>query len=181
MNSGFHVPKVHEDGLLEERCLHFALNNRDETKTESFARIGICWLGGQVENQFLVRVKISKKMKQKIIAMLVTSMIATAWTVSAAITVLGPTEAALGNANVTTSQAKIGAGAWAGNGATKAEAYLYWNSVYDPGNLGPLKVGDINSLSFSTFKPTTGGSAPDWYLTKYTAPTGVGDDSWYGH
>jgi hypothetical protein len=120
-------------------------------------------------------------MKKLIVAMSVASMLATAWTVNAAITVLGPAEAGLGNANVTTSQAKIGSGAWAGNGTTKAEAYLYWNSVYDPGNLGPLKVGDNSSVSFSTFKATTGGSAPDWYLTIYTARTGVGDDSWYGH
>ncbi len=81
----------------------------------------------------------------------------------------------------TTAEAKIGNGSWQANGSTKSSI------SFTPADLGfssSITLSDIESMSFSTFKSTTGGSAPDWYLTLYTVPTGdpISDNGapWYG-
>ncbi len=82
-----------------------------------------------------------------------------------------------------TAQSKIGSGSWQANGATKSSI------GFTPASLGfspTTTLADIESMSFSTFKSTTGGSAPDWYLTVYTTPpaapnsTNNNGSGWYG-
>lgn len=81
----------------------------------------------------------------------------------------------------TTDQAAIGTGSWQANGATKSSTWFTPESLgFDAGTT----IADVEEMSFKTYKSTTGGSAVDWYLTIYTAPTGntISDNgsSWYG-
>jgi hypothetical protein len=82
-----------------------------------------------------------------------------------------------------TAEAKIGNGSWQANGVSKSSIGF---SPADLGFASSITLADIESMSFSTFKSTTGGSAPDWYLTVYTAPpaapnaTNNNGSSWYG-
>ncbi|MCP4128542.1 MAG: hypothetical protein GY753_15985 [Gammaproteobacteria bacterium] len=78
--------------------------------------------------------------------------------------------------NTTTANSSIGNGAWQANGTAKSTYY------FDISSLGSnIKVSDLTEMGFSTYKTTTGGTAPDWYFTIYTKPDGVDDSSgWYG-
>lgn len=107
--------------------------------------------------------------------------------VSAAGTVTVTDPAAAGSAtgtsaaNTSTDQASIGTGSWQANGTAKSSISFTPESLgFDAGTT----IADIEEMSFKTFKSTTGGSAVDWYLTIYTAPTGeaISDNgsTWYG-
>ena len=95
----------------------------------------------------------------------------------------GPFATATGTTAAVTSfaEAKIGSGSWQANGVAKSSIWFTPASLgFDPSTT----IADVESMSFSTLKSTTGGSAPDWYLTIYTAPTGnaISDNGspWYG-
>jgi hypothetical protein len=81
----------------------------------------------------------------------------------------------------TFDEAKIGTGSWQANGVAKSSISF---SLADLGLSPTTTITDISSMSFSTLKSTTGGSAPDWYLTVYTVPTfnPISDNgaAWYG-
>jgi hypothetical protein len=81
----------------------------------------------------------------------------------------------------TFAEAKIGQGSWQANGMSKSSISF---TLADLGLSPTTTITDISSMSFSTLKSTTGGSAPDWYLSVYTVPTGmpISDNGavWYG-
>ena len=99
------------------------------------------------------------------------------------ITVTDPDYFATDTAPALTSnaQAKIGTGSWQANGTAKSSISF---SPEDLGFSSSITISDVQSMSFSTYKSTTGGSVPDWYLTIYTAPTTAPNanngSSWYG-
>lgn len=75
--------------------------------------------------------------------------------------------------------AAVGAGSWKANGSTKSTIYMTPEMLFGSG--ASFTIDDIVSFSWQTNKITTGGSAPDWYLTIYTTPDDESDDaSWYG-
>ncbi len=104
------------------------------------------------------------------------------WTVGnlgATTIVLGESEATNGpllngtsSINTTTSNSFSGNGAWQANGTSKSSYY------FDISSLGPITVGDLKEISFSTYTD----SSVDWYITIYTLADGENDDSnWYGY
>jgi hypothetical protein len=129
------------------------------------------------------------KLKNRLIA--AATMMATAWTASANVVVLGPSDAANGPISngsspidTTTSQHMIGSGSWQANGTAASQYYLYYNgSSATEDGLGQLTVSELTSLSLSTYlnNAVNGANAPDWYLTIYTAPHAGGEQSWYGN
>ena len=103
--------------------------------------------------------------------------------------VLGPSDAANASApiNTTSSQAAIGTGAWQANGTAVSQYYLYASTIIGGNSttelgLGQLTVSQLSSLSLSTFlTPAQAASAPNWFLSIYTAPYTGGEQSWYGN
>ena len=84
-------------------------------------------------------------------------------------------------ANTSSAQALLGSGSWQANGTAKSSI------GFTPADLGfssTITISDVESIDWSTFKTTTGGSAPDWYLTVYTQPSANplnnNGSSWYG-
>jgi len=77
------------------------------------------------------------------------------------------------------SLAAVGNGSWQAGGVAKTSVYLTPELLFGSG--ASFTVNDITDFSWQTNKTTSGGSAPDWYLTIYTTPDTVNDDaSWYG-
>lgn len=96
---------------------------------------------------------------------------------SAGVIVLDGSVATLVGANATNAESHIGNGSWQANGSTKSSLYLTPVDLFG----SAFTIADIAELSWWTKKSTTGGSAPDWYMTIYTETDGVDDDaSWYG-
>jgi len=101
------------------------------------------------------------------------------------ITVTDPSvfAAATGTTAADTSfdQATIGTGSWQANGAAKSSIWFTPDAL---GFTSTITISDVQEMSFKTYKSTTGVSAPDWYLTVYTAPTGQSESdngsTWYG-
>lgn len=97
---------------------------------------------------------------------------------AATITLNGTVAVSIG-AIGSSAQASVGSGSWVANGTNKSELYMTPAMLFGAGS--NFKISDIAGFSWSTFKATTGGSAPDWYLTLYTTTDTVGDDAtWYG-
>lgn len=125
-------------------------------------------------------------MKLKI-GLIITAVTISISAVKADVVVLGPTDANDGPIsngsspiNTTTSQSMIGSGAWQANGTSQSQYYLYSNVSTDTEHgLGQLTIGDLSSLSFSTYGVTP--QSPNWYLTIYTTPYAGGEKSWYGN
>lgn len=113
------------------------------------------------------------------LVVVVLALIALAGAAQAATVVLDGSAAATVGAIGSSAQSKVGSGSWQANGVSKSSLYLTPEMLFGSG--ATFQIKDIADFSWSTFRSTTGGSVPDWYLTIYTAPDGVSDDAgWYG-